>query len=389
MASQVVVSNPPPQPKSTAGTVVATVGCAALGLAVAGPVGAVLGGSVGALLSSSRSSSRSRRAAALGVTNIRVPRDGTCEHRGVTYFAVEVTHNSGSTWRVMRRYSEFLKLRRFLRVRYPFPSKHWFGCSALQLEARRQGLEAWLAYTALRYTNSGVPSWAEAHLHDFLERGARQTSPTVAVHGGLPTQQPETMSVMVPEGVVAGQPLTVSNPDGFNFVVHVPQGAGPGTVLQVRRPQTQASQSEPQAAAWSGAQAAATPAVVSAKMTLNICVPRGVQPGQVLAVKVPDGRELTVEVPAGAGEELLLEFDPQAGQLTALPPVSSKDPGHSAEAAAVFSVPVPPEGRPGQMIHVQVPDGRKLPITLPEGKRPGELFLVSLDPNQDCLVLSQ
>ncbi|OLP74684.1 hypothetical protein AK812_SmicGene45709, partial [Symbiodinium microadriaticum] len=61
------------------------------------------------------------------------------------------------------------------------------------------------------------------------ERGASQTSPTVAVYGGLPTQQPDTMSVMVPEGVVAGQPLTVSNPDGFNFVVHVPQGARPGT----------------------------------------------------------------------------------------------------------------------------------------------------------------
>ncbi|OLQ03539.1 Sorting nexin-22 [Symbiodinium microadriaticum] len=345
MASQVVVSNPPQQPNSTAGTVVATVGCAALGLAVAGPVGAFLGGSVGALLSSSRSSSRSRRAAALGVTNIRIPRDGTCEHRGATYFAVEVTHNSGNTWRVMRRYSEFYKLKRRFgaRVRYPFPRKHWFGCSALQLEARRQGLEAWLAYTALRYTNTAVPSWVEFHLHDFLERGASQTSPTVAVYGGLPTQQPDTMSVMVPEGVVAGQPLTVSNPDGFNFVVHVPQGARPGTVLQVRRPQTQ----------------------------------------------VPDGRELTVEVPEGAGEELLLEFDPQAGELTALPPASSKDPGHSAEAAAVFSVPVPPEGRPGQMIHVQVPDGRKLPITLPEGKRPGELFLVSLDPAQDCLVLSQ
>lgn len=381
------MSNPPQQPNSTAGTVVATVGCAALGLAVAGPVGAFLGGSVGALLSSSRSSSRSRRAAALGVTNIRIPRDGTCEHRGATYFAVEVTHNSGNTWRVMRRYSEFYKLKRRFgaRVRYPFPRKHWFGCSALQLEARRQGLEAWLAYTALRYTNTAVPSWVEFHLHDFLERGASQTSPTVAVYGGLPTQQPDTMSVMVPEGVVAGQPLTVSNPDGFNFVVHVPQGAGPGTVLQVRRPQTQASPSQPQA----GEQASATPAVISAKMTLNICVPRGVQPGQFLAVKVPDGRELTVEVPEGAGEELLLEFDPQAGELTALPPASSKDPGHSAEAAAVFSVPVPPEGRPGQMIHVQVPDGRKLPITLPEGKRPGELFLVSLDPNQDCLVLSQ
>ena len=38
---------------------------------------------------------------------------------------------------------------------------------------------------------------------------------------------------------------------------------------------------------------------------LSIAVPPGVGPGQTLAVKVPDGRELHVVVPKDAGQELL------------------------------------------------------------------------------------
>ena len=36
---------------------------------------------------------------------------------------------------------------------------------------------------------------------------------------------------------------------------------------------------------------------------LSISVPPGVLPGQTLAVKVPDGRELTVVVPNGARQD--------------------------------------------------------------------------------------
>ena len=38
---------------------------------------------------------------------------------------------------------------------------------------------------------------------------------------------------------------------------------------------------------------------------MSIAVPPGVLPGQTLAVKVPDGRELHVVVPKDAGQELL------------------------------------------------------------------------------------
>ena len=78
----------------------------------------------------------------------------------------------------------------------------------------------------------------------------------------------------------------------------------------------------------------------ASRIFLNIKVPTGVQPGQVLAVRVPDGRELTVVVPRNAGQacplcsfleslllldevldrletsqELQLEYDVNAGHL--------------------------------------------------------------------------
>ena len=37
------------------------------------------------------------------------------------------------------------------------------------------------------------------------------------------------------------------------------------------------------------------------KILLSISIPAGVSAGQTLGVKVPDGRELTVVVPSGAG----------------------------------------------------------------------------------------
>ena len=57
-----------------------------------------------------------------------------------------------------------------------------------------------------------------------------------------------------------------------------------------------------------------------AGQVLQIVVPAGVTSGQILSVNVPDGRQLTFEVPPGSppGSELQLWFDPAAGTVSPL-----------------------------------------------------------------------
>mmetsp|Transcript_43687 Transcript_43687/g.81463 ORF Transcript_43687/g.81463 Transcript_43687/m.81463 type:complete len:385 (-) Transcript_43687:278-1432(-) len=374
--------------QGTAGTVVATVGCAALGFAVAGPVGAVLGGLGGGLLSSSSSSSR-RPGRALGRSNIRLPREGMVEHQGVMYFTVEITPQNGqSGWRVMRRYSEFYKLKRTLPFRYPFPRKHWFGCSGLQLEARRQGLEAWLSFVTLRYANTEMPRRVEVPLRDFLEKNP------VSASSSAQTGLEDTFPVAIPAGVMPGQTLTVTSPEGRNFVITVPAGATTGSIIRVQRGSAPAESSA--AAAPVPANAGDAPSME--KMLVHIAVPEGIRPGQLLGVQVPDGRTLNVAVPEGAGSQLQLEFDPVAGSLTVLPPAgiaadqkSTDSSGPHVPSSAgtdVFNVVVPAGTRPLQLIHVQVPDGGHLPFTLPVGTKPGDQLLVRKD-SAGGLVVAQ
>lgn len=71
-------------------------------------------------------------------------------HGGVTSFSVEVTPAQGSaSWSVMRRYTDFVRLRNDLGLAEdslpPFPPKLlMLRCRPERLEARRTGLEAWL-----------------------------------------------------------------------------------------------------------------------------------------------------------------------------------------------------------------------------------------------------
>mmetsp|Transcript_104402 Transcript_104402/g.185651 ORF Transcript_104402/g.185651 Transcript_104402/m.185651 type:complete len:317 (+) Transcript_104402:61-1011(+) len=306
-------------------TVAATVGCAVVGLIVAGPVGALIGGGLGHLASRN---GHGAPCLELNIARIQIPRGLIVQKQGVTYFSIDIFDSSGQAWRVMRRYSEIRRLRDQLNVAFPFPRKHWFGCHGQKLEARRAQLEAWLSALVLHCQRRGVPARLVPHVQGFFLAGRGVIEPVPGPAAALPAQ--------------AVYPVPV-----------------------------QAEQ--------------AVEAVAMEKMLVSIHVPPGVQPGQLLGVTVPDGRQLNVVVPASAGPELQLEFDPAAGSLTVVQsttPVAALQNQTPKTAAQSLEIRVPvPEGvRPGQALLIRVPDGREVQVEVPQGVQAGSSFVAQLEP---------
>eukprot|EP00930_Biecheleria_cincta_P035380 TRINITY_DN24337_c0_g1_i1.p1 TRINITY_DN24337_c0_g1~~TRINITY_DN24337_c0_g1_i1.p1 ORF type:complete len:414 (-),score=62.32 TRINITY_DN24337_c0_g1_i1:147-1388(-) len=404
------VPNTGPQPSRAGGQVAATVGCAVVGLIVGGPIGAIIGGSVGAIVS--KTGGQQVQTSKLAVSSARFPREAIQEHRGVTYFAIDVVPTQGAPWRILRRYSQ---LRSFMeqigKRRHPFPGKHWFCCQGVRLEERRRGLEVWLN-AVIRDHQQSLPANRVGAWQSFLEAGSvpllQPAAGAVSSSGNS-----QVISVQVPAGIVPGQTIKFAAPDGSQRCFQVPAGATAGTVLQVqwslaaRVPELSASTAAtpgPPARLESGtsttpssASGAPTtsPATDSAneKVLLSITVPQGVTAGQLLAVQVPGGRTLRVEVPQFAGPELELEFDPVAQTLSpVLQEASQSGAGKVNQSDScshhdlVMNVPVPAGVTPGQFLSVKLPDGRQLPVEVPSTARPGGSFLVRLEERSGQLV---
>eukprot|EP00438_Fugacium_kawagutii_P021014 Skav228379 [mRNA] locus=scaffold1981:328314:332810:+ [translate_table: standard] len=102
---------------SGAGAVVATVGCSVLGMMIAGPVGAVIGGTL-AIAATAGASSRGQSVPALHISSISMPESGITRDHGVTYFALDVVDSNGLTWRLLRRYNQFDRLRKELQLEW-------------------------------------------------------------------------------------------------------------------------------------------------------------------------------------------------------------------------------------------------------------------------------
>lgn len=377
---------------SGAGAVVATVGCSVLGMMLAGPVGAVIGGTL-AIAATAGTAHRARHARMeLNISSISMPQDGITRQEGVTYFALDVVDTKGATWRVLRRYNHFDRFRKTLRrcgVRKPFPGKLWLGCEGARLRERRLGLETWTREVVRIYSASGVPGRLESEFNDFFTRGRGQVT---MVNQPGDTALPEgSFPIEVPAGVVPGQQLTVKNPvDGSSFNIIVSEGMGPGSVLQVQPPPAASGAgSVPDATVCPTPKGSFREADAAEPQTtlLSIAVPPGVLPGQTLAVKVPDGRELHVVVPKDAGQELQLELDAASGTLAVLGAGSA--PATSSGSDDIFQIHVPSGVQPGQMVNIQVPDGRHLPFTVPMGKQPGDELLLCLDTTRSRLLLAQ
>jgi hypothetical protein len=102
----------------------------------------------------------------------------------------------------------------------------------------------------------------------------------------------ETMAIVCPEGVAAGEALTVISPGGVEVEVLVPEGIAPGEEFEV-------TVSTPRkGGADEGGDAAGTE-------TLAIVCPEGVGPGEALEIETAGGNLVEVLVPEGVspGEE--------------------------------------------------------------------------------------
>mmetsp|Transcript_62540 Transcript_62540/g.116273 ORF Transcript_62540/g.116273 Transcript_62540/m.116273 type:complete len:452 (-) Transcript_62540:148-1503(-) len=385
------------------------------GLCIAGPLGAVVGGGVMAAYASNH---KHKRIVAVevfpyGIQSVHLPADGVREVNGVQYFAIDVTPTSGSKWRVMRRYNDFDILRRDLRshnraaARHMFAPKRWHKISGYLLDQRREMLQAWLSHQ-LQVSNR-TPGYVR-RLRPFLEnaRGVvpapGSTNQTQAALPPLPEQplpRNQFLQVTVPEGAVPGTELIAVAPDGRNIKVVVPQGAAPGTLLKVIVPTTatapvsQSASSSATAAATAAAAAAAGASASSAVAdaaagpvrqqsgeVLQLQVPAGASPGMSIGVELPGGRRVQMTVPEGfaAGDEIQMWYEPATGTLTPLPqevkPHKPETPPAPsvAEATQLLSVPIPAGVLPGGQFAVLCPDGRQIPVVLPqEAAGKGEL----------------
>jgi len=147
-----------------------------------------------------------------------------------------------------------------------------------------------------------------------------------------------------------------------------PQAAATSTVPAASAPAPYTPQAAPAPAYSAPPRELEHPSVGSGDLMV-IDVPAGVLPGQVIAIAVPDGRQIEVTVPAGkrGGDQLELLFDLAAGTLT------PKTPGQIGTASdQLMVIQVPPGVVPGQVIGIAVPDGRQINATVPHNKRGGD-----------------
>lgn len=394
---------------STSGAVAATVGCSVLGMVVAGPLGAMVGAGLAVAATQPNATlfpllQRGRHT----IANVSLPRDGMTKQQGVTYFAIDVVDINGFTWRLLRRYSHFERFQALVNnheIRCLFPGKTFFSCRGDELEQRRLALEAWTRDMLRVFSSTGIPNRLQAEFEDFFTRGRGEARPPAPLPPAAPAAPAppappapgQAFAVEVPGGVHAGQQLMVKNPmDGSSFLITVPLGAGPGSILQVSPPAN--------ASSLGVAVPSSSPVQAPAgeqKILLSISIPPGVAAGQTLGVKVPDGRELTVVVPPGLGQqEVQLEYDAVSGSLdvvTSQPaPAPAAPSAPSAPPAPVpamapmapmapaaggehFNFRIPRGVVPGQIVKIQVPDGRYLPLLIPNYKFAGDNILLRLD----------
>lgn len=394
---------------STSGAVAATVGCSVLGMVVAGPLGAIMGAGLAVAATQPDASlfpllQRGRHT----IANVSLPRDGMTKQQGVTYFAVDVVDINGFTWRLLRRYSHFDRFQGLMNnheIRCIFPGKTFFSCSGNELEQRRLSLEAWTRDMLRVFSSTGIPNRLQAEFEDFFTRGRSEPRPPAPPLPPAPPAPPapaapaaalgQAFAVEVPGGVHAGQQLMVKNPmDGSSFLITVPLGTGPGSILQVSPP----ADASGLGVAVPSSSPVQTPAAGEQKILLSISIPAGVSAGQTLGVKVPDGRELTVVVPSGLGQqEVQLEYDAVSGSLDVVtsqpasapaapaapsappcaPPVQATAP-MAAAGGDHFNFRLPRGVVPGQIVKIQVPDGRYLPLLIPSYKFAGDDILLRL-----------
>lgn len=144
-------------------------------------------------------------------------------------------------------------------------------------------------------------------------------SPPAAAPVVAPAPAPPTgddaaglMAIDIPAGVAAGQVLAITVLDGKQIEFTVPEGSQGGDHLELWY--------DPVAGTLTPIDASGGGSASDGGEVMVIDIPAGVTSGQVLAITVPDGRQIEFTVPdgKGGGAQLELWFDPAAGTLAPL-----------------------------------------------------------------------
>jgi hypothetical protein len=217
------------------------------------------------------------------------------------------------------------------------------------LQSQQRQLESWLQNVIQHLTSRGA--WM-SFLRGFLEAG-REFIPTSSVQDAAasiekasPSKQPalspspaqaayvqsspkpapmptssepaveqhheqgELMSIEIPAGVIAGQIIAITVPNGNQVHLTLTEGQNSGDIVtllydSVAGTLTPVTDSEEQS---------------ESDQQLSIEVPAGVNSGQLIAITVPDGRQIQFTVPEGkkSGDQLDLWFDSASGTLMPL-----------------------------------------------------------------------
>ena len=131
------------------------------------------------------------------------------------------------------------------------------------------------------------------------------------------------MPVTIQDGWAPGSRQIISFPGGQRVAIVVPPGCVPGQVIQVQAP--------------------APPPQTGTR--LQIMVPAGCAPGSRVEFKLPDGRSMNANVPAGMrpGQQFTVEVPPAPGSAPAPAPIPVPPPG-APEPAPAPQIAPPPVG---------------------------------------------
>mmetsp|Transcript_30534 Transcript_30534/g.71292 ORF Transcript_30534/g.71292 Transcript_30534/m.71292 type:complete len:470 (+) Transcript_30534:89-1498(+) len=387
-----------------------------------------------------------------GIERIAVPRDGISESGGVVYYAIDVFPTEGTPWRVTRRYREFDAMRSLLRsirgmkrhAKYGFPRKHFHMVVGERRELRRAALEAWLM-RVLRVSPT-IPNSLRT-LRPFLENhratlpSVTQRSPvsqaqccqassqlqaerplrlyemeavTMSTSSGSSTLTPapssqgageEWLQFTMPEGASVGATVQVTGPNGKEWTCIVPDGASAGCQVILRTPSASSTSSSiAPCQLASELREAETSLRESHKQPgehFQLQVPPSSQPGQVIAVALPGGVTLPLKLPSSAvpGGEVEVELDPVSQTITAV--LAKGTETHAAgqgqethrkqaedSGPQLLRVQVPQGLRAGDAFEVEVPDGRKIAVTVPAGSSTCSDLQFKYQPKSGTLALA-
>ena len=112
---------------------------------------------------------------------------------------------------------------------------------------------------------------------------------------------------------------------------------------------------------------------------ITILCPEGSQEGEMIAITLPDGRDMEVTIPEGMepGDELEIEIEISTEEAMGVE--EAEDEEEEEGSIMLVTILCPAGLGPGGSTLIGLPDGRELEVIIPDGVEPGDEFEVEVD----------